>query len=164
VTTSEARDAARALFDALMSGVLESLKAAAPKLQGVTPEAADAQSRILAALPPDTPPMIGRFLIGLAGAGKLGDLPAVLREFEYLAQAGGAITLDAEVTSAVELSDAQRNRIISDLQGRYGEGLSVRFTTDESLIGGLIIRVGDQVLDNSLRTRLGAIQRNMAAS
>jgi F-type H+-transporting ATPase subunit delta len=39
----------------------------------------------------------------------------------------------------------------------------VRFRVDPSLIGGLIIRIGDQVLDNSLRTRLSAIQRNMLA-
>jgi F-type H+-transporting ATPase subunit delta len=164
VTTSEARDAARALFDALMSGVLQSLKASAPKLQGVTLEGADAQARIAAALPPDTPPQVGRFVLGLASAGKLDQLSSVVTEFEHLAQVGGAATLDAEVTSAVELSDEQRRRISADLQRRYREGLEVAFRVDESLIGGLIIRVGDQVLDNSLRTRLGAIQRNMAAS
>jgi F-type H+-transporting ATPase subunit delta len=38
------------------------------------------------------------------------------------------------------------------------------FEVDESLIGGLIIRVGDQVLDTSLRTRLGHVQRSMLTS
>jgi F-type H+-transporting ATPase subunit delta len=164
VTTSDARDAARALYDALMSGVLQSLKTAAPRLQNVSLDGPEAQSRIAAALPADTPPLVGRFLVGLANAGKLDQISSVVRELEKLAQAGGAATLDAEVTSAVELSDAQRERIISDLRNRYGEGLQVAFRTDASLIGGLIIRVGDQVLDNSLRTRLGAIQRNMTAS
>ncbi|HEU5086872.1 MAG TPA: ATP synthase F1 subunit delta [Roseiflexaceae bacterium] len=164
MTTSDARDAARALYDALMSGVLQSLKTAAPRLQNVSLDGPEAQSRIAAALPADTPPLVGRFLVGLANAGKLDQISSVVRELEKLAQAGGAATLDAEVTSAVELSDAQRERIISDLRNRYGEGLQVAFRTDASLIGGLIIRVGDQVLDNSLRTRLGAIQRNMTAS
>lgn len=164
MTTSDARDAARALYDALMSGVLQSLKTAAPRLQNVSLDGPEAQSRIAAALPADTPPLVGRFLVGLANAGKLDQISSVVRELEKLAQAGGAATLDAEVTSAVELSEAQRERIISDLRNRYGEGLQVAFRTDASLIGGLIIRVGDQVLDNSLRTRLGAIQRNMTAS
>ena len=164
MTTSDARDAARALYDALMSGVLQSLKTAAPRLQNVSLDGPDAQSRIAAALPADTPSMVGRFLVGLANAGKLDQISSVVRELEKLAQAGGAATLDSEVTSAVELSDAQRERIISDLRNRYGEGLQVAFRTDASLIGGLIIRVGDQVLDNSLRTRLGAIQRNMTTS
>lgn len=164
MTTSDARDAARALYDALMSGVLQSLKTAAPRLQNVSLDGPDAQSRIAAALPADTPPMVARFLVGLANAGKLDQISSVVRELERLAQAGGAATLDSQVTSAVELSDAQRERIISDLRNRYGEGLQVAFRTDASLIGGLIIRVGDQVLDNSLRTRLGAIQRNMTTS
>ena len=164
MTTSDARDAARALYDALMSGVLQSLKTAAPRLQNVSLDGPDAQSRIAAALPADTPPMVARFLVGLANAGKLDQISSGVRELERLAQAGGAATLDSQVTSAVELSDAQRERIISDLRNRYGEGLQVAFRTDASLIGGLIIRVGDQVLDNSLRTRLGAIQRNMTTS
>lgn len=163
MSTSEAREAARALYDALVSGALQSLKAAAPHLQNASGEGPELQAKIVAALPADAPPIIGRFLVGLAGAGALAELPAVLREFEHFIQASGDTQLLGEVTSAVELSAEQRERIISDLRGRYGANLDLTFKVDESLIGGLIIRVGDQVLDNSLRTRLGTIQRNMAA-
>jgi F-type H+-transporting ATPase subunit delta len=163
VSTSEARDAARALYDALVGGALQSLRAAAPQLAGLSGDGPELQARIIAALPPDASPLVGRFLVGLAGAGALGQLPAVLREFEHYVEAGGAAQLLGEITSAAELSAEQRERITNDLRGRYGQNLQLNFTTDESLIGGLIIRIGDQVLDNSLRTRLGAIQRNMAA-
>jgi F-type H+-transporting ATPase subunit delta len=64
----------------------------------------------------------------------------------------------------VPLDDGQRAKIASELRERYGDGLELRFSVDPSLIGGLIIRIGDQVLDNSLRARLSAIQRNMLAS
>ena len=64
----------------------------------------------------------------------------------------------------IDATPAERDQIVSDLRGRYGERLDLRFGVDASLIGGLIIRVGDQVLDNSLRARLSAIQRNMLAS
>lgn len=164
MSTSEARDAAQALYDSLMSGVLQSLRAAAPQLEGARGDGPELQRRIEAALPADAPPIVGRFLIGLAGAGALGRLPAIVREFERLAQRGGAAKLEGEVISAVPLDEAQRARILTELQGRYGEGLTINFKEDETLIGGLIIRIGDQVLDNSLRARLGAIQRNMAAS
>jgi len=50
------------------------------------------------------------------------------------------------------------------LRGKYGEGLTVHFDVDASLIGGLIVRVGDQVLDNSLRTRLSAVKNSMLTS
>ena len=62
------------------------------------------------------------------------------------------------------LTEAQQATITGDLRSRYGADLKVSFGVDQSLIGGLIIRVGDQVLDNSLRTRLSAVQRNMLAS
>jgi F-type H+-transporting ATPase subunit delta len=68
------------------------------------------------------------------------------------------------VTSAVELNDEQRERIGNELNQRYQAELDMHFDVDESLIGGLIIRVGDQVLDNSLRTRLGMLQRSMLTS
>lgn len=164
MSTSEARDAARALYDALMDGVLQSLRTVAPRLDGVRGDGPELQAQIVAALPADTPPMIGRFLVGLAGAGALDQLPAVVREFERYTRNTGAAKVEGEVTSAVELDEPQRARIAEDLRQRYGDGLTLTYRVDESLIGGLIIRIGDQVLDNSLRTRLSAIQRNMAAS
>ena len=66
--------------------------------------------------------------------------------------------------SRAPLETAQRQTIESDLAQRYGAGISVSYQVDPTLIGGLILRVGDQVLDNSLRTRLSAIQRNMLSS
>lgn len=90
-------------------------------------------------------------------------LPGVVQAFEQYSK-GEARAMTGEVVSAVDLSDTQRSTILNDLRGRYGDRLDLRFSTDPSLIGGLIIRVGDQVLDNSLRARLSAIQRNMLAS
>jgi F-type H+-transporting ATPase subunit delta len=75
----------------------------------------------------------------------------------------GSQAIDASVTSAIELSDEQKERISRELQQRYGK-VHVTYQVDPTLIGGLIIRVGDQVLDNSLRTRLSAIQRILQAS
>jgi F-type H+-transporting ATPase subunit delta len=76
----------------------------------------------------------------------------------------GTQVLDATVTSAVELADAEQAAIAADLRGKYGDSLVVHFDVDETLIGGLIVRVGDQVLDNSLRARLSAVQRSMLTS
>ncbi len=75
----------------------------------------------------------------------------------------GSERLSGEITSAVPLNQQQKERIASELRQRYGSRLDLHFTEDETLIGGLIIRIGDQVLDTSLRTRLGAIQRSMMA-
>ena len=164
MSTTESRDAARALFDALVGGALSSMKVASAKLSGVSGEGPELQSAILAALPSDAPATVGRFLLGLASAQKLDQLPAVIQAFERYTQVDGPARLDAQVISAVELNDEQRKRIAADLRSRYGEQVQVAFNVDDSLIGGLVVRIGDQVLDNSLRTRLSAVQRNMASS
>jgi F-type H+-transporting ATPase subunit delta len=163
VSTSEAQVFARALYDALVGGALRSLRTAATKLEGVHGDSTALEQQISAALPADAPREVRNFLIAIAREGTLNRLPDIVRSFEHYGQAN-ARPLAGEVISAVPLDDEQQAKIISDLRARYGERLDLRFNVDPSLIGGLIIRVGDQVLDNSLRARLSAIQRNMLSS
>jgi F-type H+-transporting ATPase subunit delta len=159
-TTVDPRSIAGALYDSLVGTALEQLRAAAPKLAGP----GDVAQRIDAALPADALPQVRNFLLGLAKEGLLDQVPGVVAAFADMAANSQAQALDATVTSAVELTPAQRQTIESDLSQRYGAGISVSYEVDPTLIGGLILRVGDQVLDNSLRTRLSAIQRNMLTS
>jgi F-type H+-transporting ATPase subunit delta len=162
VSTSEAQVFARALYDSLVGGALQALRDAAAKLDGVSGSGPDIESQISAALPADAPREARNFLQALVREGALDRLPAIVQAFEQYSQGERAISSD--VTSAVALSEEQQAKIASDLRQRYGNQLDVRFGVDPSLIGGLVIRIGDQVLDNSLRARLSAIQRNMLAS
>jgi F-type H+-transporting ATPase subunit delta len=154
---------ARALYESLVGGALKTLRAAAARLEGAGDAGPDLEARITAALPPDAPREVRNFLMVLASEGTLDRLPAIIQAFEGYSQSEARV-LTSEVTSAVPLSETQQAHIIDDLRQRYGDRLEVRFSVDPSLIGGLIIRVGDQVLDNSLRARLSAVQRNMLAS
>jgi F-type H+-transporting ATPase subunit delta len=163
VSTSEAQVFARALYDALVGGALQSLKAASAKLAGGQGDNVALEQRLTAALPADAPREVHNFLLALAREDKLDLLPTVAQSFEQYSQSN-ARPLTGEVISAIELDDQQRAKISNDLRARYGERLDLRFSVDPSLIGGLIIRIGDQVLDNSLRARLSAVQRNMLAS
>lgn len=160
-TTVDARAIAGALYDSLVGRALEQLRVAAPRLAGAK---GDPVAQVDAALPADALPQVRNFLLGLAREGLLDQMPGVVEAFAGYAAGRPDEAIDAAVTSAVALSPAQQATITSDLRQRYGADLAVSFNVDESLIGGLIIRVGDQVLDNSLRTRLGAIQRNMLSS
>ncbi len=71
---------------------------------------------------------------------------------------------DAEVTSAVPLENAQQDAIVQQLRGKYGPALDIKFTVDPAILGGLIVRVGDRVLDESVRRRLAEVQQRMLAS
>jgi F-type H+-transporting ATPase subunit delta len=163
VSTSESQVYARALYDALIGGAQQALKAVAKRLDGVQGDNATLEQQAIAALPADAPREIRNFLITLAREGKLDLLPAVIQSFDQYSQSS-ARRLSGEVISAIELDEQQRAKIAEDLRARYGDRLDLRFGVDPSLIGGLIIRIGDQVLDNSLRARLSAVQRSMLAS
>ena len=163
MSTAEAQVFARALYDSVVGGVLQALRAAAAKLEDAGGAGPDLEARITAALPAEAPREVRNFLLALAREGALDRLPAIVQAFEGYSQ-GEARALNSEVISAVPLSEAQQAHITEELRQRYGERIEMRFSVDPSLIGGLIIRVGDQVLDNSLRARLSAIQRNMLAS
>lgn len=162
MSTSEAQVMARALYDSLVGGALQSLRAAASRLEQAGGDGAE--QRVAGALPADAPRELRNLLLVLANEGKLDQLPNLVRAFERYTQEAGQGAVGVEITSAVELDGPQRERIVEQLRASHGERLELRYKVDPSIIGGLIIRVGDQVLDNSLRTRLSAVQRNMLSS
>ncbi|HZC70863.1 MAG TPA: F0F1 ATP synthase subunit delta [Jatrophihabitans sp.] len=62
----------------------------------------------------------------------------------------------ARVISAVPLSDAQQSRLAAALTAIYGRAMSVRTALDPHVQGGLVVRVGDEVIDGSIATRFAA--------
>jgi F-type H+-transporting ATPase subunit delta len=160
VASSDVQTYAQALHETIVDAVLEQLRAAMPAIEGVDPNAEDVQHQINSALPEHTLPQVRNFLSLLAQEGALDRLPRIVGTFERYGERGEQAR-DAHVTSAFELNDGQREHIVRQLNERYQADLDVSFSVDETLIGGLIIRVGDQVLDNSIRTRLSAVQRSM---
>jgi len=68
----------------------------------------------------------------------------------------------AHVTSAVELTDAQRERLTGILERTYGRTIGLQVQVDPSIVGGLVIRVGDEVVDGSISHRLEAAGRRFA--
>ena len=68
----------------------------------------------------------------------------------------------ARVTSAVPLTAAQE-RQLTDVLGRlYGRAVGLQVTVDPGVLGGLIIQVGDEVIDGSIAHRLEAARRRLA--
>jgi F-type H+-transporting ATPase subunit delta len=80
-------------------------------------------------------------------------LPEVAAHFAVL-KAQVENTVDATVTSATPLSQAQTDKIAGALKKRLGRNVKVTTNVDANLIGGAVIRAGDVVIDGSLRARL----------
>lgn len=69
----------------------------------------------------------------------------------------------ATVTTAVALSDDERQTVSARLSELTGKRVDVSAVVDEKIIGGIIARIGDQLIDGSTRTRLVALKRRLAA-
>ncbi|MHA7649512.1 F0F1 ATP synthase subunit B/delta [Mycobacterium sp. ML4] len=67
----------------------------------------------------------------------------------------------ARVSAAAELSDAQRTRLSEVLSRIYGHPVAVQLQIDPDLLGGLLISVGDEVIDGTLKSRLAAAEAQL---
>lgn len=63
------------------------------------------------------------------------------------------------MTSAVALTDAQKDALKERLQAKLGKNILLRERVDSSLIGGMVVQYGDTRMDNSLRTRIKTFQQ-----
>lgn len=100
------------------------------------------------------------FLGVLAENHRLGALPKIIKAFRALAaQHRGEIA--AEVTSAHPLTDEQVIELKHQLRQRVGREVSVDLSVDPSLLGGLVVRVGSQMIDSSIKTRLNTLAHAM---
>jgi F-type H+-transporting ATPase subunit delta len=68
----------------------------------------------------------------------------------------------ARVTSAVALAPDQEERLAGILDRLYGRSIELQVTVDPSVLGGLIVQVGDEVIDGSIAHRLEAVERRLA--
>ena len=102
------------------------------------------------------------FINMLVDNGRLTLLPEIGAQFHELknAQEGAA---DAEIHSAFELSTGQINDLVSSLQKKFGRKLNPSVKVDPSLIGGVRVVVGDEVLDSSVRAKLQQMHAALAA-
>lgn len=92
--------------------------------------------------------------------GRLFALPEMADAYlAELARRRGEVT--AKVTSARELSDKQRKQLEEALKKAVGGKVHVDAQVDSSLLGGMILRVGSRMIDNSLRSQLNRLQHAM---
>jgi F-type H+-transporting ATPase subunit delta len=76
-----------------------------------------------------------------------------------MADARGEVT--AEVTAARELSAAQTEALAATLKANVGKDVLLKVTVDESLIGGLVVKIGSRMIDTSSRAKLAKLQNVM---
>ncbi len=168
---------ARALFDTAVrkeavESVEQDLKVVdqvvrqLPQLQRAfrAPAVSDAQKRALLhrAFEGRVGPLSLRFLDLLVDRGREDVLRDIYSEFHQLANTRRNI-LPVQVTAAVPLTDAEREALARSLSQRTGKSINLLVQIDPSLGGGIIVRMGDTILDGSVRTRLRLLHERLMA-
>ena len=147
---------------------LERLKAALVEsrdLQGLVSSplvSRDAAGKALGAVAPSIglDPLTARFMAVLAKNGRLRQLPEVIRIFATLAADHRGETT-AEVTTARPLGDDQAAALKAQRGARVGRDIRIDARVDPSILGGIVVRLGSQMIDASIRTKLNTLATAM---
>jgi len=123
--------------------------------------AASDKNRILSrAFDGQLPPQFVRFLHALVNHGRQMLLPEIAQAYHDLVDEVEG-RLHANVVVAREPREGERRSISSQLSRAYGKEVVPHFTINPAILGGVVVRVGDTVLDGSVRRRLAILRQKM---
>lgn len=176
ISSGIAQRYATAVFDLAREGnALKALEGDVDALDAAIAESADLRAMMNS--PVYSRDQQGRAVVALAGKmglsptmqGTLGlmaqnrrlfAVPALLATLRrMIAEEKGEVT--ADVTSATVLTKAQADALVATIRDRIGKKVKLNVSVDESLIGGLIVKVGSKMIDTSIRSKLAALQNSM---
>ena len=105
----------------------------------------------------ETPRLVVNLLSLLATRNRIGLLPQIVEEYQSLCDAHYGRSR-AHVTTAIPLEEAQRERITNQLEQLIGHEVIINVEVDPDVLGGVTARVGDKIIDGSLKGRLRAMR------
>jgi F-type H+-transporting ATPase subunit delta len=170
-TGDHAHNYATAFFEATFDRLLGSLTAVAQtmaqqpallqQLQSPDVEFADRQKALDGILVDGVDPMARNLLYTLLQHGEMSLLGEVITSLRARMQQSGAGPTPVEVTTATPLAQDQRQALEAKLAAQYGGNLAYEYKVDSAILGGMIIRVGDKLIDGSVATRLAALKQTL---
>ena len=108
-------------------------------------------------------PEFSNFLELLVEKGRMPELFRIRREFDELWKKAHQ-RLDVTVTSAIELDPGVVGKIGEEVERQTGEKVELSSRVDSEILGGIVLRVGNMVLDASIRTRLEKLRKSVASA
>lgn len=119
-------------------------------------------SLLVELIPEQQDDALQRFLTVLADQSRLMALASIAEQFEHL-RAEHEQRVEVNVTSAYQLDSEQETKLANALKKRLNREISITTQVDKSLIGGVILRAGDTVIDGSVRGRLNRLSDALTA-
>jgi F-type H+-transporting ATPase subunit delta len=89
-------------------------------------------------------------------------IPEILAMFQQVIRQRQGVA-EAQISSAVELSAAQKKELAATLTKVTGKKIETKYSLDPALLGGAVVRIGDTIYDGSLRSRLNEMRSRLAA-
>ncbi|MGH2938367.1 MAG: ATP synthase F1 subunit delta [Solirubrobacterales bacterium] len=108
-------------------------------------------------------PEFSNFLELLVEKGRMPEVFRIRREFDELWKKANR-RLDVTVTSAIELDPSVVGKIGEEVERQTGEKVELTSEVDDGILGGIVLRVGNMVLDASIRTRLEKLRKSVASA
>jgi ATP synthase F1 delta subunit len=108
-------------------------------------------------------PEFSNFLELLVEKGRMPEVFRIRREFDELWKKANR-RLDVTVTSAIELDPGVVGKIGEEVERQTGEKVELSSEVDDGILGGIVLRVGNMVLDASIRTRLEKLRKSVASA
>jgi len=162
---------ATALMEAIVEEALGALKAVYQRisedealraqLDDPARDLAEKYALIRDIIPEGTGEAVVKFLGLLISRQDIGYLDEIIETVEKQAEEEGELPVVAEVVSAVPLSEEERRELEEKLRARFGERLAFEYRVDPDILGGMIVRVGDVLMDFSLRSRLESLRHRL---
>jgi len=89
-------------------------------------------------------------------------LPEIIMAFQDVVRRRQGVA-EAEISSAIELSAAQKAEFAFTLERLTGKRVETKYSLDPALLGGAVVRIGDTIYDGSLRSRLNEMRTRLTA-
>jgi F-type H+-transporting ATPase subunit delta len=106
--------------------------------------------------------ILRNFLFIIADRQRMHALQEIVTAFQDVIRQRQGIA-EAEISSAAELSAAQKREFQKTLERLTGKRVEPKYSLDPALLGGAIVRIGDTIYDGSLRNRLNGLRARLAA-
>src|SRR5688572_10375142 len=120
------------------------------------------KERVIRRVAGDVSPEALNLVLLMIRRGRPRAIPRMVAHFANLVRRERGVSL-AEVRTALPLDDTQRTAVLDRLHELTGDEIEINEVVDESLIGGITVRIGDRLYDASVRSRLERLRARLTA-
>ncbi len=124
---------------------------------------AAAKQRVLAEITRGGQPLVANALQLMLERGRFAAVPAVHAVYDGLAAAEEGV-VEVEVVSAAELGSETEKKIAARVQEATGRRAQIARRVDPAILGGLVLRIGDVIVDGSVKARIRQLRRRLATA